>query len=194
MRRPSMRAEPMRHPRAQPLPRAARRRSRGLLLGTLLGVATLGSTLLVTVTLAAEQPAKPAAAASPLALTAVAVTPPNPGPDTLCQLRVEVKNGGDRIASQLAFAVKVNGQELPVYKNQLFMQRVDPGKTSTVRLYNFWTTETGRAAPADGKYRVEVTLASAQWYTVATKDAVEEWTPQGAVPGLPVTATATVGK
>lgn len=189
----------MRHPRAQPL-RAARRRSRGIVLGALLGVAAVGGTLLATVALAAEQPAKPAepakpaAAASPLALAAVTITPPNPGPDTLCQLRVEVKNGGDRIASQLAFAVKVNGQELPVYKNQLFMQRLEPGKTSTVRLYNFWTTETGRAAPADGKYRVEVTLASAQWYTVATKDAVEEWTPQGAVPGLPVTTTATVGK
>ena len=179
--------------RAQPLARTARRRSRGLVLGALLGVATLGGTLIASVALAAEQ-AKPAAAASPLTLATVTVTPPNPGPDTLCQLRVEVKNGGDRIASQLAFAVKVNGQELPVYKNQLFMQRLDPGKASTVRLYNFWTTETGRAAPADGKYRVEVTLASAQWYTVATKDAVEEWTPQGAVPGLPVTATATAGK
>ena len=194
MRRPSMRVEPM-TPQA-PWARAARRRRHGLALGALLGVASL----VATAALAAEQaakpaePAKPAAAASPLALATVTVTPPNPGPDTLCQLRVEVKNGGDRIASQLAFAVKVNGQELPVYKNQLFMQRLDPGKTSTVRLYNFWTTETGRAAPADGKYRVEVTLASAQWYTVATKDAAEEWTPQGAVPGLPITATATVGK
>lgn len=200
MRRPSMRVEPMRCLRAQFLARSARGRGRGVVLGALLGVALLGGTLLASDALAAEQaarpaePAKPAAAASPLALTAVTVTPPNAGPDTLCQLRVEVKNGGDRIASQLAFAVKVNGQELPVYKNQLFMQRLDPGKASTVRLYNFWTTETGRTAPADGKYRVEVTLASAQWYTVATKDAVEEWTPQGAVPGLPVTATATVGK
>ncbi len=201
MRAPSMRVEPMRCLRAELLSRVARQRGRWFVLGAFLGVPLLTATLLASVALAAEQPAKPAeaakpaaAAASPLALTAVTVTPPNAGPDTLCQLRVEVKNGGDRIASQLAFAVKVNGQELPVYKNQLFMQRLDPGKTSTVRLYNFWTTETGRTAPADGKYRVEVTLASAQWYTVATKDAVEEWTPQGAVPGLPVTATATVGK
>ena len=74
------------------------------------------------------------------------------------------------------------------------MQRLDPGKTATVRLYNFWTTETGRTAPADGKYRVEVTLTAARWYEIATKDGVEEWTPQGPVPGLPVTATATVGK
>ena len=136
---------------------------------------------------------KAAATSAALALGAVTVTPAAPGPDTLCQLRVEVKNGGDRIASQLAFAVKLNGQELPVYRNQLFMQRLDPGKSATVRLYNFWTTETGRAAPADGKYRVEVTLVSAQWYEVASKDGVEEWTPQGAVPGLPVTASATAG-
>jgi hypothetical protein len=179
-----------------PLHRPARRR-RGVAAG-----GWLGGLLLATLALAAEQaqPAAPpaetakATAASPLALTAVRVTPPNPGPDTLCQLRVEIRNGGDRVASQLAFAVKVNGQELPVYRNQLFMQRLDPGKTSTVHLYNFWSSETNRPAPADGKHRVEVTLAAARWYTVATKDAVEEWTPQGDVPGLPTTATATAGK
>ncbi|HXT22925.1 MAG TPA: CARDB domain-containing protein [Thermoanaerobaculia bacterium] len=122
------------------------------------------------------------------------MTPPNAGPDTLCQLKVDVKNAGDRIASQLAFAVKINGQELPVYRNQLFMQRLDPGKTTTVKLYNFWTTESTRPAPADGKYKVEVTLQSAQWYQIATKDSTEEWTPQGAVSGLPVTATVTIAK
>ena len=133
-------------------------------------------------------------AASPLVLAAIKVTPANPGADTLCQLRVEVSNQGERIASQLAFTVKVNGQELPVYRNQLFMQRLDPGKTSTVRLYNFWTTETSRPAPADGKSRVEVTLREAKWYEIATKDGVEEWTPLQPVPGLPVTATLVVGK
>ena len=113
----------------------------------------LGGLLLSAGAPAAEQ-AKPAA--SPLALAAIHVTPPSPGADTLCQLRVDVANKGDRIASQLAFTVKVNGQELPVYRNQLFMQRLDPGKTSTVRLYNFWTTETSRPAPADGKYHILV--------------------------------------
>jgi len=140
----------------------------------------------------AAEPAKPAA--SPLALAAIHVTPPSPSADTLCQLRVDVTNKGDRIASQLAFTVKVNGQELPVYRNQLFMQRIDPGKTSTVRLYNFWTTETSRPAPADGKYRIEVTLREAKWYEIATQDGVEEWTPLQPVPGLPVTATLVAGK
>ena len=154
-------------------------------------ILALGSLLLTAAAPPAEPP-KPAA--SPLTLAAVTVTPPSPGADTLCQLRVDVANKGDRIASQLAFTVKVNGHELPVYRNQIFMQRLDPGKTSTVRLYNFWTTETGRPAPADGKYRVEVTLREAKWYEIATKDGVEEWTPRDPVPGLPVVATAVVGK
>lgn len=152
---------------------------------------------LVTVTTMAAraaEPTKPASAPSPLTIAAVTVTPPSPGPDTLCQLRIELRNGGDRIASELAFAVKLNGQELPVYRNQLFMQRLDPGKTSTVRLYNFWTTETGRPAPADGKYKVEVSLLASRWYQVAIEGDVEVWTPVGVVPGLPVSAQATVGK
>lgn len=148
--------------------------------------------LLLSAGLPAAETAKPAA--SPLALAAIHVTPPSPGTDTLCQLRVDVANKGDRIASQIAFSVKVNGQELPVYRNQLFMQRLDPGKTSTVRLYNFWTTETSRPAPADGKYRIEVTLREAKWYEIATKDGVEEWTPREAVPGLPVMASTVIGK
>jgi len=155
------------------------------------GLVALGGLLLSASSPAAESP-KPAA--SPLAVAALKVTPANPGADTLCQLRVDVANKGDRIASQLAFTVKVNGQELPVYRNQLFMQRLDPGKTSTVRLYNFWTTETSRPAPADDKYRIEVTLREAKWYEIATKDGAEEWTPLQPVPGLPVTATLVVGK
>lgn len=140
---------------------------------------------------AAEPPKPPT---PPLAIVAVTATPADAGADTLCQLRVDVANKGDRIASELAFAVKVNGQDLPVYRNQLFMQRLDPGKTTTVRLYNFWTTETGRPAPADGKYRIEVTLLNAKWYEIALKDNVEDWTPRDPIPNLPTTATTTVGK
>ena len=153
--------------------------------------AVLAALLLAASTRAEEAPKPPS---SPLALSAVTVTPATPGADTLCELRVEVANQGDRIASQLAFTVKVNGQELPVYRNQLFMQRLDPGKTATVRLYNFWTTESTRAAPKDGKYRIEVTLREAKWYEIATKDGVEDWTPLAAVAGLPLTATVIVGK
>ena len=152
---------------------------------------TLASLLL---TASAHGEDAPKAASSPLTLGAITITPATPGADTLCELRVDVANHGDRIASQLAFAVKVNGQELPVYRNQLFMQRLDPGKTSTVRLYNFWTTENTRPAPKDGKYRIEITLREAKWYEIATKDGAEEWTPLQPVTGLPVTATMVVGK
>jgi len=136
----------------------------------------------------------PEPASPPVTLGSVTVTPATPGADTLCELRVDVINRGEHIASQLAFAVKVNGKELPVYRNQLFMQRLDPGKTTTVRLYNFWTTESTRPAPKDGKYRIEVTLREAKWYEIATKDGVEDWTPLSAVAGLPLVATVTVGK
>ena len=154
-------------------------------------IAVLATSLLTASARAEEAPKPPS---SPLTLGAVTVTPATPGADTLCELRVEVANNGDRVASQLAFAVKVNGQELPVYRNQLFMQRLDPGKTTTVRLYNFWTTESTRPAPKDGRYRIEVTLREAKWYEIATKDGVEDWTPLSAVAGLPLTATVTVGR
>ena len=140
---------------------------------------------------AADTPKPPA---PPLAIVTVTATPADAGADTLVQLRVDIANRGDRIASQLSFAVKVNGHDLPVYRNQLFMQRLDPDKTTTLRLYNFWTTETARPAPNDGKYRVEVTLLAAKWYDIAVKDNLEEWTPRDPVPNLPVTATTTVGR
>jgi hypothetical protein len=154
-------------------------------------IAALAAFLLAA-TARPDAPPKPAS--SPLTLSAVTVTPATPDADTLCQLRVDIANQGDRIASQLGFTVKVNGQELPVYRNQLFMQRLDPGKTATVRLYNFWTSETSRPAPKEGRYRIEVTLREAKWYEIAIKDGVEDWTPLSPVPGLPVTASLTVGR
>lgn len=152
--------------------------------------------VLAALLLPSSSPAAETAKPTPptLAIVAVTATPTDAGADTLCQLRVDVANKGDRIASELAFAVKVNGHDLPVYRNQLFMQRLDSGKTTTVRLYNFWTTETGRPTPTDGKYRIEVTLLNAKWYDIAVKDNLEEWTPRDPVSNLPTTATTTVGK
>jgi hypothetical protein len=132
----------------------------------------------------AAAPAKP----SPVALEGVDVRPPRPGPDTLCQLRVRVKNGGSRKLSALGFEVKLNGQALPVYKSQLYLQTIAPGETAEVRLFNFWTTETGRSAPADGKLKVEVALKEAQWVEVKTEGGAEVWKPVGPVEGLPVAA------
>lgn len=136
---------------------------------------------------AGAQPPAPAPPPSPLALEEVAIEPAAPAADTLCKLRVKVKNGGDRVASRLAFEVTLNGKALPVYANQLYLQNLPPGQVSEVRLYNFWTTETGRPAPADGKLTVEVALKEATWVEVRTEEGVEVSRPLGPVPGLPVT-------
>ena len=118
------------------------------------------SVLLIAMSLSSLTLGRPAAAqeASSLTVEAVTVEPASPGPDTLCKLTVKVANGGDRTASQLDFQVKINGQELPVYRNQLFMFPVSAGETVDIPLYNFWSTETSRPAPADGKLAIEVTL------------------------------------
>lgn len=132
-------------------------------------------------------------AAPVLTLEALEITPEAPAADTLCRLTVRVKNAGDKPASSLVFSVSVGGRPLPVYGNQVFMQALPPGETTAVRLYNFWTTETGRPAPADGKLAVEVTLEEARWLEV-TKDAdgVEVWQSLDPVPGLPVRQTVTL--
>ena len=162
-----------------------RRSFASLLVGLLVSVATSGA-------LAAAE-GKPAAAPSPLALEAIEVEPKEPGVDTLCRLRVKIKNSGAQPASSLRFAVTVAGHPLPVYGNQMFMYPLAPGETTEVRLYNFWTTETGRPAPGGGKLAVEVTLLEARWLKVSTDpEGVEVWEPLAPVPGLPLAKTVTL--
>jgi hypothetical protein len=127
-----------------------------------------------------------------LTLEAVRIEPASPRPDTLCHLAVTLKNAGTQRASALEFVVKVNGQELPAYKKRLYLVPVEPGATREVRLFNFWSTETGRPAPANGKLNVEVTLARASWAQKGARDGAEVWTPAGEVPGLPVTRSVTL--
>jgi hypothetical protein len=127
-----------------------------------------------------------------LTLEAVKVEPASPRPDTLCHLAVTLKNAGTQRASSLEFVVKVNGQELPAYKRRLYLTPVEPGATRELRLFNFWSTETGRPAPANGKLNVEVTLARASWVQKGARDGAEVWTPEGEVPGLPVTKSLTL--
>lgn len=134
-----------------------------------------------------------------LAIAAIRVEPASPAADTLCRLHVTVRNNGDQKASQLGFSVRLNGQDLSVYGNQLFMYAVPAGGELEIPLYNFWTTETSRPTmPADGKYTVEVLLNEAQWMDISmekervdkggqqVEEEVEVWTPLGAVAGLPV--------
>jgi len=139
---------------------------------------------------AAETAAK--AAESPLALEGLTVEPSNPGTETLCRLRVKIANHGEKIATAFAFKVEVAGHELPVYRNQVFMKPVPAGKTVELALYNFWTSETGRPAPTDGKLPVKVTLREARWTDRSEEKGVEVWKLQGPVAGLPVEASVTV--
>jgi hypothetical protein len=122
-----------------------------------------------------------------LTLESVKVEPASPGPDTLCSLAVTVRSSGTRRASALELSVKVNGKELPAYKDRLYLEAVEPGTAREVRLFKFWSTEASRPAPADGKLQVEVTLARASWMDKEVKDGAEVWTATGSVEGLPVT-------
>ena len=79
-----------------------------------------------------------------LKIVAVEVQPANPGPDTLCKLRVRLKNSGKEPASDLSFRVTVNGQRLASYVNHNFRTPLEPGKDTEMPLYNFWSSEAGR--------------------------------------------------
>jgi hypothetical protein len=136
---------------------------------------------------AKAETAKPA-----LSIESVKVDPASPRPDTLCHLTVTLKNAGEQRASALEMAVKINGRELPAYRKRLYLTAVEPGATREVRLFNFWSTETGRPAPADGKLEVEVTLFRASWMRKTARDGAEVWTPEGDAPGLPITKSVTL--
>jgi hypothetical protein len=127
-----------------------------------------------------------AAAGPPVTLDAFTVQPADPAADTLCKLTVTLSNHGEHVASQLGFDVRINGQELVVYRNQLFMYPIQPGKSAEIPLYNFWSTETSRPMPADGKLNLEITLREARWFDISTDaEGVEVWQPVAPVDGLP---------
>jgi hypothetical protein len=125
-------------------------------------------------------------------IESVHVEPSAPATDTLCKLTVTLVNGGDRTVSQLDFKVEINGQELPVYRNQLFMFPLAPGESTEVPLYNFWSTETSRPRPADDKLTIAVTLSAAQWMEISNDEDVEVWKPLGPVQGLPASKSLTL--
>jgi hypothetical protein len=140
---------------------------------------------------AGKAPAKKEEAPA-VAVKAIAVDPSDPGADTLCRLTVTLDNHGERTASLFGFRVTVGGVELPVYERELFAFPVPAGESAELPLFNFWSTETGRPAPAGGKLEVEVTLLEAQWVEIETEDEAEVWTPVGPVPGLPSTESLTL--
>lgn len=172
---------------SRPDPRrpAVRRDARPTLVRLLAAGLMLGLTL--PGPLVAQEDAAPG-----VRVKSVRVTPDAPTADTLCHLEVELENRGDETASQLAFTVTIEGRDVDVYDNQIFMFPVAAGETSTLELFNFWVTETYRPAPTDGRLDVVVRLDEAQWYSIEEDDEGEVWEPLGAVPGLPTEAAVTV--
>jgi hypothetical protein len=153
--------------------------------------------LLLTSVLTAVAPllqaALPAASATPLHLEAIAVQPSEPGPDTLCELRLKIQNRGTLPASRFAWSVRVNGVELPVYRRLRYFQAVPPQATTELRLYNFWSTESSRPMPPDAKLKVEVQLTHAEWVRIERDGkGTETWTPAGDIQTLPAALSVTL--
>lgn len=128
----------------------------------------------------------PEGATAPLEVESIVIVPDPPAAETLCKLRVRIRNGSDKAISGLELRVALGGQELAVYRNQLFMDLLAARATTEIELFNFWTTESARPALADGKLRLEVSLERASWLEITTaEDGTETWTLQDGVPGLP---------
>ena len=121
-----------------------------------------------------------------LVLASLEVEPAKPGPQTLCKLRVRLHNKGAQAATSFLFGVRINGQELSVYKNHVYLQTIAAGADGEVQLFNFWTTESGRPTPQDGQLRLEVALKEARWVEIKQDGNVTEYKLLGNVAGLPV--------
>lgn len=145
------------------------------------GVASL------TLGLAAEESSSSKPVPASLVLTDLRLDPSSPDPDTLCKLWVTIRNDTDQVASLLHLRVRLNDQDVGRYASDSFVVRVDPGTSQEVRLFNVWSSETGRPPASDGRLEAEVTLEAATWVEIdAPKDGGPEvWTPSGPVPGLP---------
>lgn len=124
--------------------------------------------------------------ASGLSLASITIEPAAVAADTLCRLRVEIRNSTPQPVSYLVFRVRVGGHQLPVYDKLVTLQTLPAAASTEVRLYNFWSSETGRPFPADGNLTVDVSLLEARWVRLETKDGEEVTTPLATVPGLPV--------
>lgn len=126
----------------------------------------------------------------PVTVDAVVVSPESPGADTLCKLKVVLKNGGAKAASAFGFQVKVNGKALPVYDKQRYLDAIDPGASKEIPLFNFWSSETDRPFPKDGSLVVEVSLTEARYVEKRMEGEMPVWTLKDPVEGLPSTLTA----
>lgn len=137
--------------------------------------------------LQAEDSPAPEPVPASLVLTDLRLEPSSPGPDTLCKLWVTIRNNTDQVASLLHLRVRLNGQDVGRYASDSFVVRLDPDTSQEVRLFNVWSSETGRPPTADGRLEVEVVLEAATWVDVEglKSEGSEVWAPKEPVPGLP---------
>jgi hypothetical protein len=114
------------------------------------------------------------------------VKPASPGPSTLCELKVRLKNAGSRPVSFFSFNVKIDGQEVPTYKTSTYAVNIEPGTTGELALFNFDSPPEARA------FDVQVTLVEAQWVEVKKQGSSSTTPPSGPVAGLPTGASLSV--
>ncbi len=125
-------------------------------------------------------------------LEALEIDPPKPARETLCKPRIRVRNNGDKAVTSFLFGVRLDGQELSIYKNHVFFYTIAGGEVSDVDLYNFWTTEAGRPTPRNGQLRMEVTLKEARWVEIKRDGDRTEYKLLGSVEGLPTSISRVI--
>ena len=119
-------------------------------------------------------------------MDAILVVPAHPGPSTLCTLKVRLKNGGTRTVSYFNFNIKIDGQDVTVYKSHACMVNIDPGTAGELELHNFYSPSVPKP------FTVQVTLVEAQWVQVKKEGTSTTTTPSGPVAGLPASASLSV--
>jgi hypothetical protein len=124
--------------------------------------------------------------AADITVDAIVVEPASPLPLALCGLKVQVKNGGTQAVSYFRFSVKIDGQELPMYKQQTYAVDVAAGTSGELALYSFYSP------PAPKPFEIQIALVEAQWVEVKKDGTRTTTTPSGPVAGLPTSATVSV--
>jgi hypothetical protein len=88
--------------------------------------------------------------------------------------------------SYFRFNVKIDGQDVPEYKQYTYVVNIDPGTSGELALNNFYSPPLAKA------FEVQVTLVEAQWVAVKRDGTNTTSTPSGAVAGLPAGASLSV--
>lgn len=124
--------------------------------------------------------------AADVAVDAILVEPASPAPETLCRLKVRLKNSGTRAVSHFKVRVQIDGKDVPQYDIQSYAVDIDAGATREILLHSFWTSSA--AKPFD----IKVELVEAQWVQVKREGTTTSTTPVEPVTGLPVGTSLSV--